>query len=272
VRALLLLVALALVILALFWIFQRRLIYIPFDHNVPPARDGLPGAEEVRLETADGLTLNGWLLRPTAREERGAVLVFNGNAGHRGHRAPLAEALARVGFAVLLIDYRGYGENAGSPSEQGLRLDADAALDLVLARGYALDRIVYFGESLGAAVAIELATRRHPAAVVVRSPFSSLADIGRTHYPFLPVRLLLRDRFPSVERVASIGAPLLIIAGERDSIVPLRSSRALYEAAVEPKHMVVFDGADHNDAELLAGREMIAAVVSFLRESLPERE
>jgi fermentation-respiration switch protein FrsA (DUF1100 family) len=269
VRALLVFLALTLVLLALLWIFQRRLIYIPFDRNVPPARTVLPGAEEIRFETADRLTLHGWLVQPSTGEEGGAVLVFNGNAGHRGYRAPLADALARAGFTVLLMDYRGYGENAGTPSEEGLRRDADAALDAVLARGYPLERIAYFGESLGAAVAIELATRRHPAAVVVRSPFTSLTDVARIHYPFLPVRLLLRDRYPSAERVKLIGAPILIVAGDRDSIVPLRSSRALYDAAVEPKHMVTIEGADHNDAELLAGREMMAAVLSFLRENLP---
>ncbi len=257
--------------LTLLWIFQRRLIYLPMDHVVPPARAVLPGAEEVRFETADGLELNAWLLQPAAGREWGAVVVFNGNAGHRGYRAPLAEALAREGLAVLLIDYRGYGENGGTPSEEGLHRDADGALDLLLARGYALERIAYFGESLGSAVAIELATRRHPGAVVVRSPFTSLVDVGRTHYPFLPVRLLLRDRFASIDRVADISAPLLVIAGDRDSIVPLRSSRALFDAAPELKRWVAIAGADHNDLELLAGRQMIGEVVAFLRESLVPR-
>ena len=131
-----------------------------------------------------------------------------------------------------------------------------------------MERIAYFGESLGSAVAVELATRRRPGAVVVRSPFTSLADVGRIHYPFLPVRLLLRDRFASIDRVAAIGAPLLVIAGDRDSIVPLRSSRALFDAAQEPKRWVAIAGADHNDLELLAGRQMIGEVIAFLRERL----
>lgn len=268
-RPALFLVAAALVMLALLWGFQRRLIYLPMDHAVPSVREVLPGAEDVRFTTTDGLELNGWLLRPVGGREWGAVLVFNGNAGHRGYRAPLADALARSGLAVLLIDYRGYGENPGSPSEVGLRHDAEAALGVLLERGYPRERIAYFGESLGAAVAIDLATRHHPAAVVLRSPFSSLTDVARAHYPFLPVRLLLRDRFPSIERVASIGAPLLVVAGDRDSIVPMQSSRDLYEAAAEPRRWLALPGADHNDLELLAGREMVTAVVSFLRESFP---
>ena len=266
-RALLLLPAVALAVLALVWAFQRRLIYLPLDHDVPPARSVLPAAEEIVLQTSDGLALGAWWLEPT-RPAWGAVLVFNGNAGHRGYRAPLAEALSRAGLAVLLLDYRGYGGNPGSPSEIGLRRDADAAAASVSARGYAPDRLVYFGESLGAAVAVDLATRRRPAALVLRSPFSSLADVGRTHYPFLPVRLLLRDRFASVDHIRDVGAPVLIVAGERDGIVPARSSRELYDAAVEPKRWVEIAGADHNDLELLAGRRMIAEIVAFAREAI----
>ena len=272
-RFLLLLPTLAVVFLALLWACQRRLIYLPIDRDVPPVRQALPAAEAVRFRTADGLQINGWHLSPQGESEAwGVVLVFNGNAGHRGYRAPLAEALARAGLAVLLMDYRGYGDNAGSPSEDGLRRDADAAAAfLVGERGYAPGRLVYFGESLGAAVAVDLATHRRPAALVLRSPFTSLADVGREHYPFLPVRLLLRDRFASIDRVGDLGVPLLVIAAQRDSIVPTRSSRDLFEAAAEPKRWVEVPGADHNDLELLAGSRMIAEVVDFLREHLPNR-
>ncbi|HVS12816.1 MAG TPA: alpha/beta hydrolase [Thermoanaerobaculia bacterium] len=266
----LLLVGLVLLFLVVLWLAQRRLIYLPLDHSVPPASALLPDAREVRFETADGLELHAWLVQPAGGREWGAVLVLNGNAGHRGDRAPLAAALSRAGLAVLLVDYRGYGDNPGAPSEAGLRRDADGAVDFLLASGYPAQRLVYFGESLGAGVAVELAARRHPAAVVLRSPFTSLADIGRLHYPFLPVRLLLRDRFAAIDRIAEVGAPLLIVAGDRDSIVPMRSSRALYEAAREPKRWVVIPGADHNDLELLAGPRMLDEVVAFLRESVAD--
>jgi fermentation-respiration switch protein FrsA (DUF1100 family) len=266
-RALLLVATFALLVLTAIWAFQRRLIYLPIDHDVPPARTVLRAAEEVVLTTSDGLSLGAWLVEPAA-SAWGAVIVFNGNAGHRGYRAPLAEALAREGLTVLLLDYRGYGTNAGSPSEAGLRRDADAAVSFVAGRGFAPERIVYFGESLGGAVAVDLATRRPPGALVLRSPFSSLADVGRTHYPFLPVRLLLRDRFASIERIRDVGAPVLILAGERDGIVPIESSRALYDAAAEPKRWVEIAGADHNDLELLAGRRMIAEIVAFARSAI----
>ncbi len=171
------------------------------------------------------------------------------------------------GFSVLLFDYRGYGENPGLPTEDGLAADARAA-QAWLARqpGVDPDRIVYFGESLGAAVAVGLAVERPPAALVLRSPFTSLPDVGALHYPWLPVRRLLVDRYPSIERITSVRAPVLVIAGDSDDIVPASLSERLYEAAAEPKQWLLVPGAGHNDRELLDGRQMIDAVVRFLSE------
>ena len=124
---------------------------------------------------------------------------------------------------------------------------------------------MYFGESLGTAVAIELASEHPPAALILRSPFTSMTDVGQYHYPFLPVRLLLRDRFAAIDQIRRIRVPLLVIAGGHDTIVPIESSRRLYDAAVAPKTILVLPDADHNDAELLAGEEMIRAIVRFLQ-------
>lgn len=265
-----LIVAAVLVLLFLLWVFQRRLIYLPMDHRVPPVTVGLPGAAEVRFPAADGLELNGWLLAPEKGQEWGAVVVFNGNAGHRGYRAPLAERLAAEGLAVLLFDYRGYGENEGSPSEQGLYRDAEGAFAfLTEVRGYREASLAYFGESLGTGVALALAERHPPGALVLRSPFTSLADVGRRHFPLVPVGLLLRDRYPSLERVRRIRAPLLVVAGASDSIVPEPLSRRLFEAAVSETKRYVRLQADHNDFELLAGDRLIGEMVAFLRETLP---
>jgi fermentation-respiration switch protein FrsA (DUF1100 family) len=194
------------------------------------------------------------------------VLVFNGNGGNRAYRAPLAEALRRRGFGVLLFDYRGYGGNAGTPSEAGLTADARAARAYAASRGDAdPSRLIYFGESLGAAVAVRLAAEHPPAALILRSPFTSLADIGGHHYPFLPVRWLLRDRFASIDLIGRLRSPLLVIAGDRDRIVPTDHSRRLYAAAAAAarKKIVIVPGADHNDYELLAGDAMIEAIVEF---------
>jgi uncharacterized protein len=194
-----------------------------------------------------------------------AVLVCNGNGGDRSMRAALAAALSRMGLAVLLFDYRGYGGNPGSPSEEGLAADARAALGYLAGRPEVDPRrVVYLGESLGAAVALRLAVERPPAALVLRSPFASLAEVGRRHYPFLPVSLLLRDRYDSAALVGRLTAPLLVVAGGRDRIVPASHSRRLFAAAPEPKRLVVLDGADHNDHDLHAGPRLVGELRAFL--------
>ena len=250
--------------LALLWLGQRRMIYLPFG-NVPPlASSNLSRAEDVAFTTGDGVTLHGWFVPAAAAPARFTAIVFNGNAGHRGFRAPLAAALARHGVSTLLFDYRGYGDNAGRPSEDGLAQDARAALTYLKTRtDVDTARIVYFGESLGAAVALRLATETRPFALVLRSPFTSLSDIGRHHYPFLPVRMLLRDRYPSLERARSVSCPTLVIAGDRDSIIPTEQSRRVYDALTVEKRLVIIAGADHNDEALFDGDELIRAVLDF---------
>jgi fermentation-respiration switch protein FrsA (DUF1100 family) len=166
---------------------------------------------------------------------------------------------------VLLMDYRGYGGNPGNPSERGLLADARAARAYLAARGDVDPaRLVYFGESLGAAVAVQLAVEWPPMALVLRSPFASLADIGRIHYPFLPVRLLLKDRYASIEQVGRLRCPVLVLAGAADAIVPWEQSRRLAEAIPEPKRFVRIPSADHNSLELLAGQRIIGEVVRFM--------
>jgi hypothetical protein len=250
-------------LLAVAWSLQRRLIYLPGSGAVPPVGRLLPGAEEVSFDTEDGLRLRGWFVPGGAGA---TVLVFNGNGGNRAARAPLAAALARSGMSVLLFDYRGYGGNPGNPTEPGLAADARAA------RGHLLSRpdvrpgsIVYFGESLGAAVALGLAVEHRPAALVLRSPFTSLADVGRLHYPYLPVGALLKDRYDSIGRVRSLDCPLLVLAGSADRIVPAGQSRRLHDAAPGPKRYVEIPGADHNDWELLAGDRLVRELTAVTR-------
>jgi uncharacterized protein len=265
---------LALALVAVLWLVQRSLIYLP-DRSVPPASWMPADAEAVRLETDDGLELAAWFVPAAQAEAPGpAVAVFNGNAGHRGHRVPLAEALRIHGLHVLLLDYRGYGGNPGSPSEAGLRSDARAAAAYLASRPEVDPRrIVYFGESLGRAVAVGLATEQPPAALVLRSPFSSLRAIGRHHYPFLPIiDPLLRDRWAADEQIGTIQPPLLVLVAEHDRIVPIESSRRLFDLANEPKSWVEVSGAGHNDLVMLDGEVLIGAVVTFLRDHALLRE
>lgn len=242
------------------WLFQRRLIYFP-SRWLPPLESVLPGWRDVTLHTGDGLEIGAWLHSPAAR--RTVIIVFNGNAGNRGDRISLGAALAAEGLGVLLIDYRGYGSSEGRPTEQGLSLDARAAR-LYVDEHWPDHPVAYFGESLGAAVAVELATDIRPDALILRSPFTSLDDVARVHYPILPVGLLLRDRYPSLERIGELDVPLLVIAGSADSIVPSEQSEELFAAAADPVRLLMIEGADHNDYELLAGPELVEAVTEFV--------
>jgi pimeloyl-ACP methyl ester carboxylesterase len=245
------------------WALQRRLIYLPDTSPVPPAADVLTGAEDVELTTSDGLRLGAWWL-PAPDVGAPAVLVAQGNGGARELRAPLARALADRGLSVLLFDYRGYGGNAGSPSEEGLARDVRAARRWLLDEaGVDPARLIYFGESLGCAVVTELATEHPPAGLVLRSPFTDLAAVGRHHYPFLPVRALLRDRFPVTERIARVEVPTVVVYGSADSIVPPSQSRAVGEAAADLRELIEVPGADHNDQVLLDGGELVDAVVAL---------
>ena len=257
-----------LLLTAYMYVTQRGSLYFPWPDPVgaPP-----PGVEPIELTTDDGLRLGAWFVPagPASADPGPAVLVCNGNAGYRAHRLPLAQALAERGYHVLLFDYRGYAGNPGSPTEDGLRTDARAAARALTDRPEVdPNRIAYFGESLGASVCGGLATEQPPAALVLRSPFPSTAEIGRHHYPYLPVvDALVWDRWPLARQVADdVRAPLQVVVGERDEIVPPGLSRRVFDAAAEPKRWTEVASANHNDESLLAGEELLAGVESFLAE------
>ncbi len=263
-RAVLILGATVAAVLAIAWTQQRRLIYFPFGRLPDERQIRVTGLTPVSFPTSDGLTLNGWFIKP-AEAPRFTVVVFNGNAGNRSMRLDLSDALARRGMAVLLFDYRGFGGNPGSPTEEGLRLDARAVHGYLIGRpDVDPTRIVYFGESLGTAVASELAAAHPPAALILRSPFASMTEVGQHHYTWLPVKWLLRDRYATVDHIGGVRSPVLVIAGERDRIVPMSHSRRVYEAAGEPKTLVIIPGADHNDAVMFSDGMMVESVARFL--------
>ncbi len=253
------------------WWQQRQLIYFPDASPVPPAGGVIEGARDVTLHTDDGLELGAWFLPaapgPGATDFRMAVLVAPGNGGNRADRAGLAEELRRRGLAVLLMDYRGYGGNPGSPSEEGLALDAMAAVRALEDLGYPAKRTIYFGESLGSGVVAALQARRSPAGMVLRSPFTELADVGAWHYPWLPVRLLLRDRLPVVDHLVSSEVPVTVVYGDRDSVVPTELSARVADEARALAERVVIAGAGHNDAVMFGPRvaEAVARLADRVR-------
>ncbi|MEU4248920.1 alpha/beta fold hydrolase [Amycolatopsis sp. NPDC026612] len=263
VRVVLVAVVLVVLLTAALWALQRRLIYLPDTTPVPAAASVLPGAEDVRLRTADGLELGAWYVRPPGREPTATVLVAGGNGGNRAGRAPLAAKLAQAGLAVLVFDYRGYGGNPGDPSEDALALDVRAAHRfLTEERRIPPGLLIFYGESLGCAVVTELALEHPPAGLLLRSPFVDLPAVGAEIYPYLPVRLLLRDRFPVKEEAARLRVPVVVVVGGRDSIVPPAQSREV--AAAASARLVEIPGADHNDPVLLEGRELVEAVLALV--------
>lgn len=252
-----LIVWLAVVVLAA--LFQRQLIHLP-DTSSPPVPAGV---EQVRFHTGDGLELVSWFLAAEG-EPVSTVLVAPGNAGNRALRLPLARGLAARGHAVLLLEHRGYGGNPGSPSEAGLHADAVAARAHLTSRDDVDPRrIVHLGESLGTAVAARLSVDAPAAAVVLRSPFPSLVEVGRRQFPILPVGTLLRDRFATSEHIGVVDAPVLVVAGDADGTVPLELSREV--AARAGAELVIVPGADHNDRALLDGDRYLDAVDAFVR-------
>jgi hypothetical protein len=218
-------------------------------------------AEELALTAEDGARLFGWWLHG---EGKRAVLFFHGNAGNIADRLDRARMLHdRFGLDVFLVDYRGYGRSAGSPSEEGLYRDARAVFAAARDRGFAPGQIVLFGESLGSAVAIQLASERPCAGVVLETPFLSIQDMAREHYPMVPP-FLIRSRYDSARRIAEVAAPKLFLVAESDEIAPPEQGRRLFELAPPPKTLYVIPGAHHNDTYVTGGEPYWAALGGFL--------
>jgi fermentation-respiration switch protein FrsA (DUF1100 family) len=240
----------------------NSLLFFPErDIARPPEGVGLT-TRELEIDTDDGERLHGWLVR-SGDPSRGHVLFCHGNGGNVGDRVEQARLLSRAGFEVLLFDYRGYGRSSGRPSEEGTYRDARAARDSLLCQqGTDESRLIYLGESLGGAVALPLALEAPPLGLVLQSAFTSVRDIAREHYPYLP-RTLIPDAYPSLSRVAKLTAPLLVLHGELDEIVPSSHGRALFEAAPEPKELHLFTDAGHNDLVDRAGDEYAETIASW---------
>ena len=224
---------------------QRDMMYIPFLERVAPAEVGLDTVEEVVLTTASNIELTSWFARPQAG--RPTVLFFQGNAGAVNHRAYRFRELMAQGYGVFILGYPGYGGNAGEPTEPGFHEAAQLAYDYLRSSGVKAQDIVIYGESIGSGVAVQLAARVDAKALVLEAPMSSATDVARVHYPLLVASFFLRDSFQSVDYIDRIDMPLLVIHGEQDKIIPLPLGQKLVEHAVEPKELVVIEGAGHNN-------------------------
>ena len=261
--------ALLLVLSALMLIFERKLIYFPQrEHDVTPRQLGL-AFEDLTLTAEDGVRIHALYLPPPG-EPRWTVLFAHGNGGNLSHRLDRALFLqSKLGAAVLLFDYRGYGRSEGSPDEEGTYRDARAAHRwLVEEKRVPPDRLVIFGESLGSAVALDLALARPSRALVLESPFASVPAMARAVYPFLPLWPLVRTRYDNEAKAPRLSVPLLVLHGDRDDVVPFEQGRRVFAAAPEPKRFYTIPGASHNDTYLVGGEAYWNAVRDFL-ETLP---
>jgi fermentation-respiration switch protein FrsA (DUF1100 family) len=264
--ALLLTVAAVLVIVtALMLAFERRLIYFPFRTlEAEPSALGLRH-ENVMLAAEDGVRIHAWWL--PLPDSRLTVLVCNGNAGNMSFRLDRARQMQRrLGVSVLLFDYRGYGRSQGQPDEQGTYRDARAAWRfLVEEKHIAPEALVLFGESLGAAVAVQVALERKAGALVLESAFTSIPDMARSAYPFLPpVGPFIRTRYETLAKVPGLNLPLLVLHGERDEIVPFAQGQRVFAAAGGPKRFFAIPGAGHNDTYIAGGEEYWRVLGAFL--------
>ncbi len=245
---------------ALMYFAQRALMYFPDTARTPPSLAGLPEAEEIVLDTEDGERIVAWHVSP--RGNKPVVLYFTGNAGSLRYRVARFRALIVDGTGLLALSYRGYGGSTGRPSEAGLIADATAVYRYATAR-YPAERLVLWGESLGGGVAVALAAERPVGGLILEAPFTSAADVGARVYPIFPVRWLMKDQFRSSERIGRINAPVLVLHGERDNIVPIAFGEGLYSLVTSPKRFVRFPHGGHND---LDAHGAIEAARAFLAE------
>jgi fermentation-respiration switch protein FrsA (DUF1100 family) len=239
---------------------QRKILFRCDAAEVDPATIGLK-AEILRLKTEDGESLLAWRIPPSPG--RPLILYFHGNAGGLDLRVERFRAMAKAGMGLLAIEYRGYASSTGSPSERGLKLDGEAVYTAAIASGVKPERIVPLGESLGSGVAVALAARHKVGALVLDSPYSSIADVAAATYWFVPVRVLLRDPFRNELLIGSVAAPTLIVHGTKDAVVPIRFGEKLFGLANSPKDFWRVDGAAH-----LAMGERLAETLEWIAQKV----
>jgi len=241
------------------YLFQRQLLYLPDKSRPELAGLAELGVREVTLSTEDGLSLLSWYL--PGHPGRPVIAYFHGNGGHIGYRVERVLRFAREGFGVLMAEYRGYGGNPGTPNEAGFYADGRTALAFLDREGVTPNRLVLYGESLGSGVAVALAAEHQVAAVILEAPPTSVAEVAQCHFPFVPASRMVVDRFDSLSSIGKVRAPILVLHGERDRVVPVRFGRALLDAAPEPKEGWFAPEAGHEDLASYGGLDVAVAFI-----------
>jgi fermentation-respiration switch protein FrsA (DUF1100 family) len=230
-------------------------MYFPDGTRVPPTNYGLLGVVERVLDRPDDARVVGWYGR--AAPGRPTVLYFHGNAGNLASRSERVRKYTARGFGIFMLSYRGYSGSTGSPTERANVADAILAYDALRKDGIAPEDIILYGESLGSGVAVQVAAEKPVGGVVLDAPYTSIVDVAAGAYPFLPVRPFMFDRYETMRHLREVKAPLLIVHGEDDEVIPVEMGRAVYAAANSPKEIVTFPGAGHSDHHLHGSTEEI---------------
>jgi fermentation-respiration switch protein FrsA (DUF1100 family) len=255
-----------LLILFVVYFKQDSMLYFPEKEIWQTPKDINLEYNEINFRTKDGVKIAGWYI--PADNEKGVLLFCHGNAGNISHRLDSIEIFNILNLSVLIFDYRGYGKSAGKPSENGTYLDAEAAWDyLVNVKQKSPQNIIIFGRSLGGAIAAEIAMRKNPAALIIESCFTSVPELGKKFYPWLPIKLISKFKYSTIDKMGSINCPKLIIHSHEDEIIPFGHGKALYENAFQPKEFLEIKGG-HNEGFLISGKAYNDGLKFFLRKYL----
>lgn len=241
------------------YVFQRRLQYFPDTNYISPDDLGLNGIEEITVKTKYTKRLLAWYA--PAPVGRPTIIYFHGNGGSLATRAGRIEFLREQGFGVLMTTYRGYSGSSGAPAEFPIKMDALYFYHWLQARGVKEQDIIIYGESLGTGIAVATALNHHPGAVILEAPYSSAVDVGASRYRWLPVRWTMKDRYESEKLISRVTAPVLIVHGELDRVIPIRFAKKLFEAASQPKEAVWLRDAEHNDLYSKGAFDLIARFI-----------
>jgi len=244
-------------------LLHRYFIYLPDQTRIDPREAGVAGVEEVMFKAADGTKLIAWYL--PAKGDKPTLLYFTGNSGNAANRAGKIRTIAADGYGVFMLNYRRYGGSEGRPSETRITADAVSAYDTLRGLGVAPHDIVAYGESLGTAVATRLALQRHVEGLVLEAPFTSIVDVGKLMWKYFPLDLIMADQYRTIDRIGAVTAPLFIVHGGRDAMIPLDQARHVFHEAAEPKTMVVVPQAGHNDLFERGAWDQVRGFLTSLR-------
>ncbi len=262
-KIIIIIIAIPIILFLFIRYLEQRSLYYPFrDIEITPKDIGLD-YEDVHITTDDGIEIHGWFI---PAKDPARVLLFNhGNGGNISHRLEKLQMLHALNLAILIYDYRGYGLSKGRPSEKGLYLDADAMFVYLLKeKGYEPDQIIAYGESLGGAVAVDLTSRRDLKGLIIEGSFSSIKDIARKYFPFIP-SFIYKTKYDSIIKIKDLTVPKLIMHSIDDEIIPLKFGVALFDAAAGPKKFIILKGG-HNDSFLVSKKEYVFEIRAFLSE------